>query len=77
MATFYVYRTGRDLKPRYKGFIKAPDGGAAMKLAVKRWPGVVLDLIDKRYIADKKLRTIKPTPWVDTTKTKKTKEKKS
>jgi hypothetical protein len=60
VTVWYVYATSakRPHKPKYLGFVKGKPR-AALREAHERWPGQIVDLVDKQYIADKMTRTIK------------------
>lgn len=56
MATFYVYGSRRKDPGRrkYLGLVKAKKPRLAMKKAKAKWPKYLLDVIWKKYIADKR-----------------------
>lgn len=59
MPTWYVYsyKERSPTRPRYLGFVKGKPR-EALREAQRRWPGRQLDLINKKFVADKHARTI-------------------
>lgn len=58
MKTWYVYDAST-VKRRYLGFVKSPKGKQALRLAHEKFNLNALDVIQKRYIVDRDVGTIR------------------